>query len=545
MQALIGIATVEAIRGKGTQPVRVDSEALIQERYESYLSDESGLGPEKVETVFLPTNEGQVADFLSEMSRRRIPVTISGGRTGIVGGAVPEGGALISLDHMNHILGIKWDNQSQEWRVIVEPGIRLRDFQEAVAAKTLRKDQETNGSSWKDLQRFLDDPNPYFYPPDPTEDTASVGGTVATDASGARTYFYGRTRNHVRAIRVMLASGEVLALRRGENAIDSSRTVAVRDIGGNVTEVPIPTYESPDVKCAAGYYCRRNMDLIDLFIGSEGTLGAITQIEVALKLKPLTAMFLAFFPTTRNAVDFVLHVRRQGREDTSLTVHSMEYFDENSLKLVRELKEIEEIRSGMRLPESGAAILSEFGYSDVDAIQPLIGALERFHGSANDAIVGMNQVDEDRLRALRHALPEAINKSIAVRKTQIPGLHKLGTDTSVPDDKLQDLMSMYRERLNEGGLENYVFGHIAENHLHVNLIPHTLEESKMAEQLVKDMAWDAVALGGAVSAEHGIGKLKQDFLRIMYDETKIQEMKATKGALDPNWIMCPGNIFTQ
>ena len=523
----------------------MDSEALIQGRYESYLSDESGLGPGKVDTVFLPTNEGQAADFLSEMSRRRIPVTISGGRTGIVGGAVPEGGALISLDHMDQIQGVRWDNQSQEWRVIVEPGIRLRDFQEAVAAKTLRKDPELNGSNWKDLQRFLDDPHDYFYAPDPTEDSASIGGTVATDASGARTYFYGRTRNHVVAIRVVLACGEVLALRRGENPVDSSRTVALRHLGGNVTKVPIPTYEIPDVKCAAGYYSRRSMDLIDLFIGSEGTLGAITQIEVALKLKPQTAMFLAFFPTARNAVGFVLHVRRRKGDDTSLTVHSIEYFDENSLMLVRQLKEIEEIRSGMGLPERGVAILTEFGYGDVDAIQPLIAALEQFHGSANDTIVGMNQVDKDRLRALRHALPEAINKSIAARKNQIPGLHKLGTDTSVPDDKLQDLMNRYRERLNECGLENYVFGHIAENHLHVNLIPHTLEESKMAEELVKDMARDAVALGGAVSAEHGIGKLKQDFLRIMYDETKVQEMKATKGALDPHWILCPGNIFLQ
>jgi len=542
---LIEIATVEAVRGKNTHSVRVDSEALIHERYESYLSDESGLGPGKVETVFLPTNEGQVADFLSEMSRRRIPVTISGGRTGIVGGAVPEGGALISLDHMNQIHGIRWDNQSQEWRVIVEPGIRLRDFQEAVAAKTLRRDRDMNGSNWKDLQRFLDDPHDYFYAPDPTEDSASIGGTVATDASGARTYFYGRTRNHVFAIRVVLAGGEVLTLRRGENPVDSSRTVALRHLGGNVTKVPIPTYESPNVKCAAGYYSRKNMDLIDLFIGSEGTLGAITQIEVSLKFKPQTAMFLAFFPTASDAVDFVLHIRRQRGEDTSLTIHSMEYFDENSLKLVRELKEIQEVRGGMRLPETGAAILSEFGYSDVDAIQRLIAALEQFHGSGNDAIVGMNQVDKDRLKALRHALPEAINKSIVARKNQIPGLHKLGTDTSVPDDKLQDLMSRYRERLNKRALENYVFGHIAENHLHVNLIPHTLEESKTAEELVKDMARDAVALGGAVSAEHGIGKLKQDFLRIMYDETKIQEMKATKSALDPNWILCPGNIFPQ
>jgi D-lactate dehydrogenase (cytochrome) len=521
----------------------VDSDSLIRERYASYLSDESGLGPGKAETVFLPADEGQVADFLGEMNRRRIPVTISGGRTGIVGGAVPEGGALLSLDQMNHILGIKWDDQSQEWRVVVEPGIRLRDFQQAVAAKTLQNSHDSTDSNWKDLRRFLEDSNQYFYPPDPTEDSASVGGTVATDASGARTYFYGRTREHVRALRVVLATGEVLALRRGSNAVDSSRIVELHHHDGTVTEVPIPTYESPNVKCTAGYYSRRNMDLLDLFIGSEGTLGAITQVEVALKVKPQTAMVLAFFPSTDDAVGFALNLRGERRNDAPLAVHSMEYFDENSLKLIRELKEIEEIRGGMRLPDKAAAILCEFGYHDVDAIQPLIEALQQFRSSADDAIVGMSQVDRDRLRALRHALPEAINRAIARRKSQIPGLHKLGTDTAVPNEKLLDLMNSYRRRLQDSALEHYVFGHIAENHLHVNILPRTLAELQVGEQLVQDMARDAVVLGGAVSAEHGIGKLKQGFLTMMYDETKIQQMKATKRALDPNWILCPGNVF--
>jgi len=124
-------------------------------------------------------------------------------------------------------------------------------------------------------------------------------------------------------------------------------------------------------------------------------------------------------------------------------------------------------------------------------------------------------------------------------------LHKLGTDTAVPNEKLLDLMNSYRRRLQDSGLEHYVFGHIAENHLHVNILPRTLAELQVGEQLVQDMARDAVALGGAVSAEHGIGKLKQGFLTMMYDETRIRQMKATKRALDPNWILCPGNLFKE
>jgi D-lactate dehydrogenase (cytochrome) len=304
-------------------------------------------------------------------------------------------------------------------------------------------------------------------------------------------------------------------------------------------------YQRPEVKCATGYYSKSGMDLIDLFIGSEGTLGVVTQIEVALKVKPQTAMFLAFFTSADDATAFVLDQRKDKEKDGPLSIHSMEYFDSHSIKLIRELKEIETIRAGMKLPEAEAAVLSEFAYRDVEAVQPLINALQRFHSSADDAVSGFDERDKQRLRALRHAVPEAINRTIARRKAEIPGLHKLSTDTAVPDDKLETLMNNYRKRLDKSGLEYYMFGHIAENHLHVNILPRTISELHPAEQLVLELAQEAVALGGVVSAEHGIGKLKQDFLRIMYDDAKIQQMIAVKNALDPNWILSQGNIFKQ
>ena len=141
-----------------------------------------------------------------EMNARKTSVTISGAKTGIVGGAVPIGGALMSLERMNRIVGIKWDEPAREWRLIVEPGISLREFQSIVSTKNLGDQANSSDQAWADLPRFMGDPNLYFYPPDPTEDSASLGGTVATDASGSRTYFFGRTRNYVRALRVILAN---------------------------------------------------------------------------------------------------------------------------------------------------------------------------------------------------------------------------------------------------------------------------------------------------------------------------------------------------
>lgn len=178
----------------GGDPVRVDSEAAVRARFESYLRDESSFGPGRALTAFFPTTEKQVSDFLREMNFRKIPVTISGARTGIVGGAVPIGGALMSLERMNKVAGIKWNDKAREWTMIAQPGIRLSELQDRIAKKDLASDQANlSDTNWKDLPRFMNDLHRYFYAPDPTEESASLGGTVATDASGARTYFYGRT----------------------------------------------------------------------------------------------------------------------------------------------------------------------------------------------------------------------------------------------------------------------------------------------------------------------------------------------------------------
>lgn len=152
--------------------------------------------------------------------------------------------------------------------------------------------------------------------------------------------------------------------------------------------------------------------------------------------------------------------------------------------------------------------------------------------------------DKERLRTLRHSIPEAINRIIAKRKNDIPGLHKLGTDTAVSDERLTDIMNDYGKRLVESKLEHYVIAHIAENHLHVNILPRSLPELETGKQLVRLLAQDAVAMGGVISAEHGIGKMKKGFMRIMFDETEIDQMRATKLAIDPNCILCRGNIFS-
>jgi D-lactate dehydrogenase (cytochrome) len=527
--------------------VRVDSAYEVQSKLASYLSDESGLGPGQAQIVFIPTTERQLADFLREMNSRKLAVTISGGRTGIVGGAVPEGGALLSLDRMNSIIGIRWDEGSSEWRVAAEPGVTLKEFQERIERKDLRSNTDFSESDWKDLPQFLNDQRQYFYPPDPTEDSASLGGMVATDASGARTYHFGRTRKHIRALRIALATGDIIQLRRGEHILNSSRIFRIRSMDGKERTVRIPRYELPKVKSAVGYFSRRKMDLIDLFIGSEGTLGVITLIEIALTAKPENiAMFLAFFQSSDDAIGFVTKLRSLEEIERYLTIDSLEYFDANCLSLLRKLKGKGEVGVGIPFSEtiSGAAVLCEFSYPDLPSALGFIEKpLAEFGSSLERAVGGADQQSKAELKKLRHAVPEAINKIVAQRKMFISGMHKVGTDTAVPDKKLRPMMNSYHTLLKAANLESYIFGHIAENHLHVNILPRTPEELVEAERLAEELAVVAVKLGGTVSAEHGVGKMKRGLLNIMFKEAEIDQMLTTKRALDPNLILCPGNIF--
>jgi D-lactate dehydrogenase (cytochrome) len=289
----------------------------------------------------------------------------------------------------------------------------------------------------------------------------------------------------------------------------------------------------------------KNMDLLDLFIGSEGTLGVITSVEIALKKRPQTAMFLAFFPSIDDAIAFVIQLRSIARAKNTLSVHSLEYLDSNSLRLLHKINEDQKL--GMKLPEGrAAAILSEFESKEIEeAIGVIVEHLQTHHSVIDETISAIDERDKERLRTLRHAIPESINRIIARRKNDIPGLHKLGTDTAVPDERLPDIMNVYRTRLDESKLEYYMIGHIAENHLHVNILPRSLAELQIGVELVRLLAQDAVEMGGVVSAEHGVGKMKRGFMRIMFRQQEIEAMMSTKRAIDPNWILSRGNIFSK
>ncbi|NVM25848.1 MAG: FAD-binding protein, partial [Desulfobacterales bacterium] len=394
------------------------------------------------------------------------------------------------------------------------------------------------------LKRYKESPAIYFYPPDPTETGAALGGTVATNASGARTYKYGATRNWVRRIRVMLASGEVLEIPRGKYFATPAGEFTIIDSKGNEATVKIPRYTMPSTKNAAGIFSAPNMDLIDLFIGSEGIFGAITEVEVALQKWENPISIVQFLPSDDKAIDFVISLRKE----KSIRPEFIEFYSSYALDFLRKKQKEDPKVVGMPpIPDyATSAVFFDLRF-DPEAKDNDYSKLEAMVAECGSTLArswaAYEQRDLDRFKNFRHVLPETTNSIIAERKKKIPELHKLGTDLAVPDQALEEIWAFYESKLAKAGLEWLAYGHIGNNHIHINILPRTLEEMRDGLSIYREFAKKAVSLGGTVSAEHGIGKIKKEFFSIMFSDKELEEMKAVKIALDPGLMINPGNML--
>lgn len=524
---------------------QVQGEAQIKADYSLYLTDESKTTARTVEWLFFPKNEAELAAVVQEMSARQIPVTVAGSRTGLVGGCVPDAGALISMEHFDQITSIDFDENAQEWRATLQANVSLKSLQEALKFKRFPGIENcANPHLLQSLARFKNDPYTYFYPPDPTEMSAAIAGTAATNASGARTFRYGPTRDWIRSLRVLLMNGEVLEIPRGRYFASTDGKFTLCDSHSTTTTITVPDYNLPKIKNAAGFYVCPGMDLIDLFIGSEGVLGILCEVQVALlKQQPKLSM-VQFLASDEQAVELTIALR----SNPALQLDFLEFYSGNALNLLRQRQSSEFVQVGMpHIPaEAGAAIFFELNFdprSDEIDLAALQQSLLSCGADAANSWVAYEPRELERLKAFRHLLPETVNGIIAERKKLHPGIHKLGTDLSVPDDSLRTMWRLYRDGCNASGLEWLAFGHIGNNHLHVNILPRDEHEVEQGLTLYTQFAQKAVALGGSVSAEHGIGKLKRKFFRLMFTPTQVEQMKRVKAALDPLGLLNPGNLF--
>ncbi|MFW9965614.1 MAG: FAD-binding oxidoreductase [Candidatus Thorarchaeota archaeon] len=522
----------------------VADQAEITDTYALYLDDESHSFDGEAEKILFPTSVDQVAAILREAFENGTPVTIQGGRTGLTGGAVPLGGIILNLEKMTELLYMDYSADYDLYSIAGQAGVLLEDLVAAVQSKSLDaiKGKGTPNQQ-KALDRFQSESDSFTFPVDPTEMSAWLGGIVACNASGARTLKFGAVRDWVFRIQVVLMNGDILDIERGRVfAKDGKFEIVLSD--GNVVEVQVPSYKMPETKNAAGLFAKTDMDLIDLFIGSEGILGVITEVELGLNKMPDEMMtVMAFFKSEEDAVNFVYDIRAS---DSPVPMNFLEYFDPNALEMIKERA----ASSGITVPALGddtkAIVFFEFSYTDEtmeDMVMGLEEILNKHNTSSESSWAGMDRSELQKMKTVRHFVPETVNATIAMRKAQYHEVHKIGTDMAVPDDALRDYLKFYRETLEAQGMEFVIFGHIGNNHLHVNMLPRNNEEVHQGMDNYMTFAKRAVELGGTVAAEHGIGKLKRAFLEVMYGDDGIKEMQAVKKALDPEWLLNRDNMI--
>ncbi len=490
-----------------------------QSDFKDYLKDESNISSSFEGQIIIPRSELELSEFLASVSTSNSPVYVSGKRTGLVGGAVPiveseisNNTVLVSLESLNSISNFRETTNGA--------------FIDVLA-----------GTSLSDLITELDQNYPdYFFPVDPTERSASFGGMLSTNASGSRGFKYGSVRNWVESIRVVLVDGSILELNRG---IDKLNNLGFKY---QDKEYSFNEIYKPKTKNSIGYNYFPNMDLLDLFIGSEGTLGITTSITLRLLKKPKSVFFvLQLFEKVTDALSFIKKLRSEKQIDTL----SIEYFDSKALEFAS---------------KSNALILSLFNdflnnsrcaavYFEVSSIDPdfefekINELVSSCNAKMDNSVFAETVKEQEDLKRFRHAVPEGINKEIAKRRLVHTRIRKVATDMAVENEFLGEVYDLYEKTFSNAGLEYVVFGHGGDNHFHVNILPRTNDEVDLAVSSYESLAESILKMNGSVAAEHGIGRLKKKLLKIQYPPEVIQQMIDIKKIFDPNFRLNIGVLF--
>ncbi len=500
---------------------------------EQYSSDESNtFFAQDVEAVVFPESAAEVAEVLREASASGTPVTVSGGGTGLTGARVATcGGIIMSMELMAH--------------AAARAGFEMVTGEHQGLTYTIALDREGE-RAWCPPAVTLDALDtllaPHLlFPPAPTEQSAQLGGAVAENASGARTFRYGATRDWIEALEVVLPTGEELYVHRGEVRADG-RTLRFVSREGTTHTVTVPSYSMPNTKNAAGLFAADGMDLVDLFVGSEGILGVVTAVLIRLTRRPQLVSDTAFFTTEEAALAHADALREAARNGAPIV--SIEFYDDGALRFMADQPQVR--------PEHHAAVFTEVDVDEPDAVEVLAEIIE--HSEPLDDWFADTLRDREAQRSFRHALPENVNTWLRAH-----GTRKLCTDYAVPAEAFPAMMAAYHQALDafldvtgRPDASSVLFGHIGDYHLHVDFLPANASEEQAAMQQYISLARTAIALGGTITAEHGVGKktLPIDgrdvpYLELMYGPEGLAEIAATKRALDPAWILNRGNMVRE
>lgn len=419
------------------------------------------------EAVLLAQNTDEISAVLRYCCQKGIAVTPRGAGTGLCGGCVAvRGGIVLSTERMKRVLEVDEKNMT----ATVEPGVLLMEFPKALEGTGL------------------------FYPPDPGEKTATMGGNAMTNAGGMRAVRYGVTRDYVLGMEVVLSSGEILTL------------------GGK------------NVKTSSGY------SLIDLLVGSEGTLGILTKLTVKLIPEPKANISLLIpFDDLDTCIGAVPAVLGCGCEPTA--VEFME----------REVIACAETYLGKQFPDASADayLLVRLDGASVEALRPAMDRLTDLALSigAKDVLLADTDERKESIWNARGAFLEAIKNSTTVMDE---------CDVVVPRERIADFVRQSGQIGREAGVRICSFGHAGDGNLHIYVCKDAMEDqawAKALEQVMDRLYAAARNLGGEVSGEHGIGHAKREFLRESLGETQMALMRGIKSVFDPAGILNPGKVL--
>ncbi|MBW1998498.1 MAG: FAD-binding protein [Deltaproteobacteria bacterium] len=429
----------------------------------SYTYDASDHSTRPEVAVF-PGNAGQVSRILKLANQNRIPVVARGAGTSLTGSVVPVlGGIVLDMCRMNRIVDIRVADRL----AVVEPGVVYAQLEEALA------------------------PYGFFFPPDPaSSQVCTLGGNVATNAGGMRGAKYGVTRDYVLALEVVLADGRIM--RTGTRCM----------------------------KSASGY------DLTRLFVGSEGTLGIITEITLKISPRPRALKTsLAHFASLKDAGESVTDIVRSG-----IVPSVLEILDEHTINVLRD-------RAGMAIPEIKAMILVETdGYTEAEASFQMEKVTGIFHSHGASLVRTAKTAKETE--ELWQARKSAGSVAAQLRPNNV------SEDVTVPMSKVPELLVRISEIVRRHGLPFVVFGHAGDGNLHPRIMydrsdPQQVKSLESAVQEIFKLTCD---LGGTLTGEHGVGLAKAPFMHLEHDPVAMEMMKSLKATFDPNNILNPGKM---
>ena len=450
---------------------------------QAYLKDASNIEG-FADTLVRPKTTEEVAEIMRHCQANSIPITVTAQRTSTTGGPVPQGGWLLSTEKLDQMYS----------NTHVQGGVILGEYQRQTESQGL------------------------LFPPDPTSrNECSVGAAIACNASGARCFRYGAIRPWVEWVRCVLPNGDI---------IEADRSTPIPD------DWPRAQWIEPTVKTAAGYSPADN--LLDLMIGQEGTLGIITEAKLKLIPSPSGVLgMIIFFEAVSDCLDCVDELRQgaqrphQDAHFGSLNPRAIEYFDRFSLAFIRQ--KVDDI------PDSAVCgLFVEVEYEEEPDLDSWLEVLESHNALCDDIIAAEDDESRARLYSIRHAIPAGVNETVIAN-----GMPKVGTDFSVPDAAMREMMEEYQDI----SMPHVLFGHMGDNHLHLNFLPRTADELIEAKRLYRVLALKAVSLGGTVSAEHGIGRIKTALLADMVGGVVLARFRQLKQTLDPNWILGRGILL--